>query len=90
MVLYFDVILLNYNLVSAIIISTFLMIVYLQYVSAEWKIPSITDVNLNFTTYENKFLKIDYPENWIFAETTDSVTFAPDRDSIDKIKINVN
>lgn len=90
MVLYFDVILLNYNLVSAIIISTFLMIVYLQYVSAEWKIPSITDVNLNFTTYENKFLKIDYPENWIFAETTDSVTFAPDRDSIDKIKINVS
>ena len=90
MVLYFDVILLNYNLVSAIIISTFLMIVYLQYVSAEWKIPSITDVNLNFTTYENKFLKIDYPGNWIFAETTDSVTFAPDRDSIDKIKINVS
>ena len=62
------------------------MNVYLYYVSAEWKIPSITDVNSNFATYQNNFLKIDYPENWIFTETTNSVTFAPERDSIDKIK----
>ena len=71
------VILLNYKLVSAIIISAVLMNVYLYYVSAEWKIPSITDVNPNFATYQNNFLKIDYPENWIFTETTNSVTFAP-------------
>ena len=81
---------LNYKLVSAIILSTFLMNVYLYYVSAEWKIPSITDVNPNFATYQNNFLKIDYPENWIFTETTNSVTFAPERDSIDKIIINVS
>ena len=83
-------VLLNYKLVSAIILSTFLMNVYLYYVSAEWKIPSITDVNPNFATYQNNFLKIDYPENWIFTETTNSVTFAPGRDSIDKIIINVS
>jgi protein-disulfide isomerase len=86
----FDVVLLNYKLVSAIILSTFLMNVYLYYVSAEWKIPSITDVNPNFATYQNNFLKIDYPENWIFTENTNSVTFAPERDSIDKIIINVS
>lgn len=83
-------VLLNYKLVSAIILSTFLMNVYLYYVSAEWKIPSITDVNPNFATYQNNFLKIDYPENWIFTENTNSVTFAPERDSIDKIIINVS
>lgn len=83
-------VLLNYKLVSAIILSTFLMNVYLYYVSAEWKIPSITDVNPNFATYQNNFLKIDYPENWIFTEKTNSVTFAPERDSIDKIIINVS
>ena len=83
-------VLLNYKLVSAIILSTFLMNVYLYYVSAEWKIPSITDVNPNFATYQNNFLKIDYPENWIFTETPNSVTFAPERDSIDKIIINVS
>ena len=66
------------------------MNVYLHNVSAEWKVPSITNVNPNFATYENNFLKIDYPESWIFTETTDSVTFAPDRDSINKIKINVS
>ena len=66
------------------------MNVYLYYVSAEWKIPSITDVNPNFATYQNNFLKIDYPENWIFTETTNSVTFAPERDSINKIIINVS
>jgi protein-disulfide isomerase len=66
------------------------MNVYLYYVSAEWKIPSITDVKPNFATYQNNFLKIDYPENWIFTETTNSVTFAPGRDSIDKIIINVS
>ena len=83
-------VLLNYKFVSAIILSTFLMNVYLYYVSAEWKIPSITDVNPNFATYQNNFLKIDYPENWIFTENTNSVTFAPERDSIDKIIINVS
>ena len=83
-------VLLNYKLVSAIILSTFLMNVYLYYVSAEWKIPSITDVNPNFATYQNNFLKIDYPENWIFTETTNFVTFAPERDSINKIIINVS
>jgi len=66
------------------------MNVYLYYVSAEWKIPSITEVNPNFATYQNNFLKIDYPEKWIFTETTNSVTFAPERDSIDKIIINVS
>ncbi len=90
MVCYCDVVLLNYKFVSAIILSTFLMNVYLYYVSAEWKIPSITDVKPNFATYQNNFLKIDYPENWIFTETTNSVTFAPGRDSIDKIIINVS
>lgn len=83
-------VLLNYKLVSAIILSTFLMNVYLYYVSAEWKIPSITEVNPNFATYQNNFLKIDYPENWIFTENTNSVTFAPERDSIDKIIIKVS
>lgn len=83
-------VLLNYKFVSAIILSTFLMNVYLYYVSAEWKIPSITEVNPNFATYQNNFLKIDYPEKWIFTETTNSVTFAPERDSIDKIIINVS
>ena len=83
-------VLLNYKFVSAIILSTFLMNVYLYYVSAEWKIPSINDVNPNFATYQNNFLKIDYPEKWIFTETTSSVTFAPERDSIDKIIINVS
>ena len=66
------------------------MNVYLYYVSAEWKIPSNTDINSNFATYRNNFLKIDYPKNWTSTETTDSVTFAPNRDSIDKIKINVS
>ena len=66
------------------------MNVYLHYVSAEWKIPSNTEVTPNFTTYENNFLKIDYPKKWIFTETTNSVIFAPDRNSIDKIKINVS
>ena len=81
---------LNYKiLVSILMISTFLMTVYLHYVSAEWKIPSNTNKNSNFVTYQNNFLKVDYPENWIFTETTDSVTFAPDRNSIDKIKLNV-
>ena len=45
------------------------MNVYLHYVSAEWKIPSNTEVTPNFTTYENNFLKIDYPKNWIFTAT---------------------
>ncbi len=80
---------LNYKLVSILMITTFLMTVYLHYVSAEWKIPSNTDKNSNFVTYQKNFLKVDYPENWIVTETTDSVTFAPDRNSIDKIKLNV-
>ena len=83
-------VLLNYKFVSAIILSTFLMNVYLYYVSAEWKIPLITEANPNFATYQNNFLKIDYPEKWIFTETTNSVTFAPERDSIDKIIIKVS
>ncbi|HYJ02656.1 MAG TPA: thioredoxin domain-containing protein [Nitrososphaeraceae archaeon] len=82
--------LLEYKLVSAIFLSAFLLNVYLYHVSAEWKIPSNTNVTPNFTTYENNFVKIDYPTNWIFTETTDSVIFSPDRDSVDKIKINVS
>ena len=70
-------------------ITTFLMTVYLHYVSAEWTIPSNADKNSNFVTYQKNFLKVDFPENWIFTETIDSVTFAPDRNSIDKIKLNV-
>jgi hypothetical protein len=39
-------------------------------VNGEWKIPSITDELANdFSTYENNFLKIDYPTNWKFTET---------------------
>lgn len=59
-------------------------------VNGEWKIPSITDELANdFSTYENNFLKIDYPTNWKFTETNDSVTFAPEIDSNNKIKINI-
>ncbi|MGI9011529.1 MAG: DsbA family protein [Nitrososphaeraceae archaeon] len=90
MIFLIRIILLKYKLVSTIFISAVLLNVYLHYVSAEWKIPSNTEVTPNFTTYENNFLKIDYPKNWIFTETTDSVIIAPDRDSIDKIKINVS
>ncbi len=77
--------LLEYKLVSAIIISAFLLNVYLNHVSAEWKIPSNANVTPNFTIYENNFVKIDYPTNWLFTETTDSVIFSPDHDSVDKI-----
>ena len=82
--------LLEYKLVSAIFLSVFLLNVYIFHASAEWKIPSNTDLTPNFTTYENNFVKIDYPTNWIFTETTDSVIFSPARDSVDKIKINVS
>lgn len=59
-------------------------------VNGEWKIPSITDEMTNdFSIYENNFLKIDYPASWKFTETNDSVTFAPESNSNNKIKINV-
>ncbi len=82
---------LKYKLVSIVIISAFLMIISQNSVSGEWKIPSITDemANDNFSTYENNFLKIDYPAYWKFMETNDSVTFAPKSDSNNKIKINI-
>ena len=83
-------ILLKYRLVSIVIISTFFMTISQNSVNGEWKIPSITDEVANdFSTYENNFLKIDYPTNWKFTETNDSVTFAPASDSNNKIKINI-
>ena len=54
-------------------------------VNGEWKIPSITDEMANdFSTYENNFLKIDYPTSWKLTETNDSVTFAPENGSNNK------
>ena len=83
-------ILLKYKLVSIVVISTFLMTVSQNSVNGEWKIPSITDEVANdFSTYKNNFLKIDYPTNWKFTETNDSVTFAPASDSNNKITINI-
>ena len=83
-------IMLKYKLVSIVVISTFLMTISQNSVNGEWKIPSITDEVANdFSTYENNFLKIDYPTNWKFTETNDSVTFAPASDSNNKIKINI-
>ena len=83
-------ILLKFKLVSIVIISTFLMTISQSTVNGEWKIPSITDeLASDFSTYENNFLKIDYPTNWKFTETNDSVTFAPASDSNNKIKINI-
>jgi len=59
-------------------------------VNGEWKIPSITDEMANdFSTYENKFLQIDYPTSWKSTERNDSVTFAPESDSNNKIQINI-
>lgn len=79
----------KYELISIILISAFLL-TFSQTVKGEWKIPSITDDMINdFSTYENKFLKIDYPTGWKFTETNNSVTFAPENNSSNKIKINV-
>src|SRR5687768_11660644 len=83
-------ILLKYKLVPIVIISAFVMTFSQNSVNGEWKIPSIIDEMANdFSTYENNFLKIDYPTNWKFTETNDSVSFAPASDSNNKIKINI-
>lgn len=83
-------ILLKYKILSIVIISAFLMTMSQNSVNGEWKIPSITDEMANdFSTYENKFLQIDYPTSWKSTETNDSVTFAPESDSNNKIQINI-
>jgi protein-disulfide isomerase len=68
------------------------MIIFQNSVNGEWKIPSVTDemAAKDFSTYENNLLKIDYPGNWKFTETNDSVTFAPESDdSNNQIKVNI-
>jgi protein-disulfide isomerase len=80
----------KYELISIILISIFLITFSNNTVNGEWKIPSITDdMANNFSTYENKFLKIDYPTGWKFMETNNSVTFVPENNSSNKIKINI-
>jgi protein-disulfide isomerase len=81
----------KYHLVSIILTSIFLIAFSQNTIKGEWKIPSITDDEVNdFSTYENNFLKIDYPTGWKFTETNNnSVTFAPESNSSNKIKINV-
>jgi protein-disulfide isomerase len=80
----------KYELISIILVSTFLITFSHNTVNGEWKIPSITDdMPNNFSTYENKFFKIDYPTGWKFMETNNSVTFVPENNSSNKIKINI-
>jgi protein-disulfide isomerase len=80
----------KYELIPIILISAFLITFSQNTVNGEWKIPSITDDMANdFSTYENKFLKIDYPTGWKFMETNNSVTFVPENNSSNKIKINI-
>jgi protein-disulfide isomerase len=80
----------KYELISIILISIFLITFSHNTVNGEWKIPSITDdMTNNFSTYENKFLKIDYPTGWKFMETNNSITFVPENNSSNKVKINI-
>ena len=55
-------------------------------INAEWKIPSETE-SKQHVTFENNLLKFDYPYDWKFTETENSVVFYPNSQADDRINI---
>ncbi|MDR4512622.1 MAG: thioredoxin domain-containing protein [Nitrososphaeraceae archaeon] len=75
-------------LTSSLSIIIILMIIgeTMPLINAEWKIPSETE-SKQHVTFENNLLKFDYPYDWKFTETENSVVFYPNSQADDRINI---